>query len=309
MWRSTVDSIARVAETTAVELAWTQWGAISSTPVSGRTTRANGVVDPEALILLSLVVADHERRLLDIVAARAREVSQFVSVQRMRTVARWGAPAAVTAVSTFAAMAYAGGDARWRKLAETAMVNGSSPRVKQLGALRLGLPAALMWRLRAGFGVGIKSDLLTILLASDAMYTVSGLATEAGYTTRGVRDALDELVAAQLVQRVHGPVTGFRLVPEGWPVVLGYDLPDWRPWASLTMFLTHVMAWTAVARQENMTPYVASSRARDLIENHLGPALRTALPPRPGASEPGEAYLGEFAEVVRSVNSLVREWL
>ena len=45
----------------AAEAAWTQWGAIFSLEASRRP--AQSIVDPEALLLVSMALRDHEPRL------------------------------------------------------------------------------------------------------------------------------------------------------------------------------------------------------------------------------------------------------
>ena len=77
MVESLIESVKRVV--------WQQWQAVGAM-VSG-TRRAKGIVDPEALILLSLGLRDHERRLWDMLAWWAAVGANLLSVQRMKNLA------------------------------------------------------------------------------------------------------------------------------------------------------------------------------------------------------------------------------
>src|SRR2546427_10029084 len=66
----------------AARAAWTQWGAIFTFPASRRP--AKSIVDPEALLLGSLALSEHEPRLRGVVQLWARHESRLLSVQRMK---------------------------------------------------------------------------------------------------------------------------------------------------------------------------------------------------------------------------------
>jgi len=69
----------------AARAAWTQWGAIFTFPASRRPAQA--IVDPEALLLGSLVLSQHEPRLRGVVQLWARYGSRLLSVQRAKNLA------------------------------------------------------------------------------------------------------------------------------------------------------------------------------------------------------------------------------
>ncbi|MGH7583990.1 MAG: hypothetical protein ACREL5_12265, partial [Gemmatimonadales bacterium] len=114
MSSSTHDKIARQVERLVVDIAWTQWSALSSL-VSPRAEPARAIIDPEALILLSVMGERYERRLLDVAAAWLAEGIRFVSVQRARSIAARLPKTQRHAFSSVAAMATATGDHRWKR--------------------------------------------------------------------------------------------------------------------------------------------------------------------------------------------------
>ncbi len=78
----TLDRIADEAREAAVTVAWRQWAALGSMASSGK--RARSMVDPEALILLSLALRDHERRLSDVIHQWVVHGVRLLSVQRTK---------------------------------------------------------------------------------------------------------------------------------------------------------------------------------------------------------------------------------
>src|SRR2546430_15719782 len=82
MYREKVASAIAELREAAAHAAWTQWGAIFSFPASRR--QAHAIVDPEALVLGSLALREHEPRLRGVVQLRARYESRVLSVQRLK---------------------------------------------------------------------------------------------------------------------------------------------------------------------------------------------------------------------------------
>src|SRR3712207_5173050 len=111
---NTIRRVGALAVDTAVDVAWAQWGALTSTAVPVDQPRIRSIVDPEALILLSLAVRDRERRLNDLLAGWARAGSSLLSIQRLKTLAKAYPDAVRQQVPDFARYATNAGDRRWR---------------------------------------------------------------------------------------------------------------------------------------------------------------------------------------------------
>jgi hypothetical protein len=288
---------------TGMAVAWAQWSALTTIAVPAGP-RARSMVDPEALVLLSLAMRGRERRLDDLVLGWGRAASALLSVQRLLHVAE-SFPAGVgEGIATFARAAADAGDRRWRAHAAEAEAD-RAPRRKPIGAPRLAEAPALLLRLRAGFGVGARSDVLAFLLAQrGAEAPVSAIAGATGYSGSAVRAAAEEMVLAGFAKRVEAAPTAYCADHRAWAGVVqlrsmsssrGPDVPPWRFWASVFAFLAEVEAWAAEAEAAEWSPYVASSRARDLVEDHAR-TLRTAKLRLPDPREPGGAAFLEDLE-------------
>ena len=288
----------RLALSAAIDAAWRQWAALGA-PVGGPRPRT--VLDPEALVLASLALLPHERRLGDVLLWWASVGSPLLSVQRTRTLAKvlLAAGSDGGALSAFAASALDAGDRRWRRLAGSGGIDARPAK----GAERPDLsdPSALVLRLRAAFGVSAKADLFAVLLGTARPATVRELAEASGYSTVAVRVALGEMALAGAVAPTGASPAAYRVPrPAPWSDLLaGGPRPRWGYWAETFAVLLAVGDWGR--RAEAWSPYVASSKARDLVERH-GRALRLVAPDAPRLDRlKGEAALPAFAATVRDV--------
>lgn len=254
-------------------------------------------------MLASAALADRERRLVDLLAWYAEFASTLLSVQRTRTLAN-ELPHAMERLTWFARWAVTyGGDRRWSSIASESEVEGAR-RGKGPTTPRLDAPATLMFRLRAGFGVGVKADLLTFLVCGwQEDRSAVEIADAIGYTDKTVRIALRDLRLAEFVEEAGGYPLHYAARPafarSFFESLYGSDreIPEWCYCAKVFSFLQTVAAWT-----ENPdiagSPYLASSHARDLFERYEA-TFRTLhiRMPRP-ETYPGSAYLSAFADFV-----------
>ena len=292
--------LGRLALGAAVDAAWRQWAALGAS-VGAPPPRT--VLDPEALVLASLALVPHERRLGDALLWWASVGAPLLSVQRTRTLAKTlldpGGDSEGRALSAFAASAVDGGDRRWKRLAGPDGIDARPGK----GAERPDLsdPSALALRLRAAFGVSAKADLFAVLLGTARPATVRELAEASGYSTVAVRVALGEMALSGAVAPTGASPAAYR-VPEAAPwsaVLAGGPRPVWGRWAETFAFLLAVGDWGRKA--DTWSSYVASSKARDLAEHHAR-ALRVLAPGAPRLDGlKGEAALPAFAETVREV--------
>jgi hypothetical protein len=300
--RSSPADLAQLALDAATTSAWRQWstlGAAGGTTTVGADTTAT-IVDPEALVLASLALAPHERRLADFLLWWAHIGAPLLSVQRTRSLLSFMPGETEQALAAFAASAVDAGDRRWKRLAGP---DGLEARLGK-GAERPDLthPAALLLRLRAGLGVSAKADLLAVLLGTDRPATVRALAEATGYSTVAVRVALGEMAGlARFAEATEDYPTSYRIADNpAWSALLTPDqpLPRWGYWAAAFPALLAVDDWGRRAKADGWSPYVASSKARDLVERHAL-AFRHLAPDAPRLDAyRGEAALAPFAEAV-----------
>jgi hypothetical protein len=318
----TIRRIGTLAVETAVDVAWTQWGALTATAIPVDQPRVRSIVDPEALILLSLAARDRERRLNDLLAGWARAGSSLLSVQRLKTLAKAYPGAVREQVPDFARYAADAGDRRWRShAADPDATVGPIPREKDIGTLRLTEGPALMLRLRAGIGVGAKADLLTFLLGlQGAAADLKRITLATAYSDRAMRTAAEEMSLARFIHHVEGPPSVYRADAKAWGGVLEFhranvrhaanpDVPRWHFWSVAFAFLTAVINWQGQASREEWSDYVASSRARDLMEIHRRGLRHTDVVVTDGRDARGAAYLDSFRDVVEQVSAWVRRSL
>jgi len=296
-------AVRRLREATLAAL-WRQWGALGAMTAKGKSTRS--LVDPEALVLMSLSLTEEERRLWDLLRWWAQAGATLLSVQRIKNLAAMYPESTRARLGGFAHLANREGrDFRWRPLEQP--LSGKSIRVgKSLGRNpELINPAALMLRLRVGLGVNVKVDVLGFLLGTgDIWVNVRTIADAVGYTPRAVHRAVDDMATARLIQTTVETPTAYRVDPKPWTELLGVsgNFPVWRYWPRVFAFVADLAEWAGregAAIQAG--PYLWSSQARDLMERHRLAFTRNQLVIPNPEDYPGEQYLEPFEETLDKV--------
>lgn len=320
--------IAKRAEQVIVDACWKQWRSLTGEGLALGQRPATTIIDPEALVVASLALRHREQRLRDLLYWWAREGSHLLSVQRLRTVSNVFPEQALDGgVEWFASLALEAGDARWKRVASAA--RGDEPVRPGKGPKRLQLidPATLMLRLRAGFGVGAKADLMAFLLGASAarrqgeLWTTAHVISEATcYSRASVARAAADMSLARLIEASLDRPTQYSLEWKSWAQVLQlwkhgqpehlaregdheepFEVPRWRFWAHTYAFAVSVFGWARSASEDEVAPVVLSSTARDLVEE-FGRYLAWDGVLLPDARTfPGERYLSPFLEVVDQV--------
>jgi hypothetical protein len=303
-------SLASRARETALGAVWAQWGVVNPMLLRDGSARVpTSIIDPEALVLASLGLWEAERRLVDVLAWWAARGATLLSTRRIETL-RAGFPRdAAGRLDHFALWARKGGDTRWKLQAvdDVPVRAGKGP-----SGLRLDGPATLLLRLRAGFGVSAKSDILAFLLALDGEPAAPREIVRAvGYADKNVRVAARDLVLGGfLEERDSYPVAyasraGFA---RGFVRLLSRDnspeaVPNWCHWAAVYAFLLSVMSWE---EEDGLSsPYVLSSRARDLFVEYRWLFRSAELRAPEPKYYPGEQYLAAFSDTL----DLLTVWL
>ena len=239
----------------------------------------------------------------------ARSGTRLLSVQRMGTLAETYSTEAQAGFHAFAWAAAEAGDARWAPHGERPGPDAAPPaRPRRLGALRLGDGPGLMLRLRSGLGVGVRADVLAYLMGlHGASSPLREIALATGYSARGIRRAAEEMSLGGLLRQAEASPAAFSADHRAWAAVLGMNeapsggragVPPWRYWSLVYGFMLAVDEWAADAEDGSWSEYVASSRARDLVQDHA-PRLHLARIdlPDPRLAN-GAAYLDDFARAV-----------
>ena len=309
-----VQRVEQTAREAALVVCWEQWRSLGAFAGAYGVRRATSIIDPEALVLLSLLLRDAERRLDDFLGWWASSGATLLSVQRVHNLARGFPERVQERLGAFARLATEAGDRRWTRHQTEAGEFALTPREGK-GAEHLALyeAPALVLRLRAGFGVGAKADLLAFLLGIDGERASTKEAAEAlGYTEVAVRTAAQEMTLARFVEETPERPVRYAADPEAWAGLLGFgggdrppeeydSSPRWRYWAGVFAFLADVLAWVETGREADWSPYVWSSRARDLSERHRKALDVVRLRCPDAERQRGAAYLSAFAGSVQDV--------
>jgi len=269
--RAALSELRETIEAATLEVVWRQWSALGGMASARR--RAKALVDPEALILISLTLEPLEPRLADLLAGWMLRNSDLLSVQRTRNLSvRYPAPTRAR-LGALARIAFQEGkDHRWQSL-----IDGGSSELTRRGNKQRAVraapvePAALTLRLRLAFGVGIKADLLSFLLSTDggAGASVAVIATATAYTVAAVRKAARDLAEARLIEAITENRTEFAVHRAGWSELLGVkNMPKWRGWNERFVFVADFLNWATDASDRPLTTYVLESAGRDLLKAH-----------------------------------------
>jgi hypothetical protein len=266
---------AEAAREATLNAVWRQWRTLGAPLAGGASGPTRSIIDPEALVLLSLVLRKDERRLDDVLGWWAGFGASLLSVQRIATMAGAFPDSVREDLRELAWTAAAAGDRRWGRLKGEGVSEGIVHRGKGHGELRLGEEPALMLKLRAGFGVGVKADVLSILIGlGGSPLTVRTLAAASSYTLVAVRAAAQEMVQAKIIRTTSERPAIYSVDADGWLQLLFpkpngvREAPPWRFSAQVFAFLAGVLEWADAARDVRVSTYVHSSRARDLFEAH-----------------------------------------
>jgi len=322
-----------------LNLLWRQWTAIGVPGYS--QTEESRVVDPEALLLLSLTVARYDARLFDEILDWTEVNGDFLNVQRLQNLldqygfqarAELGAVAEILSGKSSSAP-------KWKKLAsvkskkiESSLFLMKDGRLvptpgncdeifRRHGFLRpplhkrrlaqpfakQGMPSLLL-RLRALFGINIRCEILCLLGAYDEIHP-SLIARLMGLGTRSVQNALVDMARSGAVQvRCSAREKIYSLSPGALDSLLKPN--GLTPWInSVPLFRALEILWTGSSdpkRQKLDLPTLASEWRR--LSKEIKPLLGDAGMGqflRDDSLFKGEAYYDAFVEDVEKILSIL----
>jgi len=219
----------------AVRFAWSQWSAIGA--LTKRDPHVNDeIVDVEALILASLGLAHAEPRLRTLATDWAIVNSELLSIARIRALLNGPFVGTRSNIDEVAQRVWTeGGDARWRALISADGKQTPAVHVERASILKAAPPRwrdarTLMLQLRRGFGVGVKPDLIAILIGKRGEWVdVATLRELSSYSVAGVRRAADDMANAGLIETSGGHSRAYRANVNSWSDLLGnINAPIWR---------------------------------------------------------------------------------
>lgn len=272
--------LARELRRATLDHVWRQWKTVGATVSANALARA--IVDPEALVLMSLWILEHERRLVDVLWSWVTVNSPLLSLQRLRNL-RAGFPSEVA--GRLAGLARqrveTAKDHRWKALMQggTEPLVARSDKVRALEVHPTGW-ACLLLQLRLGLGVGIKADVLGYLLGTSTAVPswagASSIARALGYTSAAVRRAADDLARARFIRMLdttdHAEPERrmFSAHPGTWKNVLGVapSQPGWGYWKERYVFVAEVLTLLDRHGTRPASEYATDVEARGILARH-----------------------------------------
>ena len=256
---------------------WRQWSELGGSAVSSNK-RTRCVIDLEALILITLWLADEEPRLVDVMVSWTTLNSGFISVQRIKNLCTAYPPSVADRLPGLARVIVdVGADARWKPL----YGSDDTPityRDNKIRAVRVDLkrPPVLWLRLRGIFGLGIRPDIIAFLMrrVDPRDYVeVDIIADAVGYSRAAVKRVLDALVEADSLSMAPGRDPGYAI---GWRplfTILDPDpdhLPLWRYCHQTYTLAAEYLSTIGARGGEAMSAFLQRVEARRMIQHHGG---------------------------------------
>jgi len=279
-----------------LDFCWEQWAQMG---VSGAAPRAAAVraQDPEALMVLTLEIARAEPRLFDEMLDWVALNERLLSLRRLRGMCvDMEDSQLVSAAARWLGWERPRDDppAELRNLfALGGPVPEQDPSFASAGLLRpllersgrsitpdLAMPINLSLRLRAILGVGIRAEVLRIMLtAQTGLLPAASLARTSTYAKRNVHDALGWLAEASVIDAaLIGGEFRYTIDPSRWAPLLDLtveELPSHVEWGTIFGVLRIVLRWARRPETAQASDYIVSSQARQLLEE-IAPHLAYA---------------------------------
>lgn len=303
---------------------WRQWGQMGAAANSDR--RDEWAADPEALLLLTFEVGRGEPRLFEEVLDWLLLNERLVSVQRLRNLAEDDADRALVE----AVLGWLGQNRRRPRLGgkqqtlwadrepqpffhdSRLRVGDPDPAFLAQGFLKprtgpsrksqapdLGLPINFAFRLRLLLGIGVRAEVVRILLTITAPWVnAQTLAAMTAYTKRNTQEAAGALSAAgEATAQMVGNENRFAAPREQWARFLGLELeelPQHESWPQLFRIWRVVLRWLGDPANEDLGDYMLVSAIRTLLESVESDLLLGGFPIGLGDPDRDFAGLGDF---------------
>lgn len=318
---STPASLAAGLIDATVELIWRQWGTLGgSVSAADRVSgHAHAMIDPEALLLGSLCLAERERRLDDVAASWVKTNSTLLSVQRLKNLLHAFPPGTAARLSDAADVAITAKDVRWASIAhpgrDEPLGRGNKLRATEVRFLH---SATLMLQLRQGMGVGVKADVLSYLLAiwfNGRSWASTAAITEAiGYTSAGVRRAADDLARARFIDvpNVAGGASSsqrmYSVDPARWVQTLGVGNIEagWRFWRERFSLVAAILETERQLEGKPVSDYALGVTLRELIEAHRSAFVRNDAVREEVLLDGGDDWAATFSAATMALETWMR---
>lgn len=290
-----------------VSFLWDQWGQMGvSANANHHDIRA---ADPEALLVLTFEVGREEPRLFDEVLDWMLVNERLISVQRLRNLAEDEDDRALVE----AVLGWLGQNRRRARLGARSNSEASTepqpffrglrlkvtdpdPAFHAQGFLKpvtersgksqapdLSLPINFAFRLRLLLGIGVRAEVMRILLTVTAPWVnAQTLAGMTAYTKRNVQEAASALSATgEATAQSVSNENRFAAPRERWARFLELepeDLPRHENWPQLFRIWRAVLRWLGDPAIEDLSDYMLASELQTLLESVESDLLLSGFP-------------------------------
>ncbi|MGC1345104.1 MAG: hypothetical protein WA863_03165, partial [Methyloceanibacter sp.] len=221
----------------------------------------------------------------------------LLSMQRLRNVAQIFPTGAKNRVNGVARLAVERGkDFRWKPLIRPDVLALPERPGKTLSvAAPLDRPAALMLRLRALLGVGMRADIIPYLISDDADFVTSDDIAEATiYNATAVRRLLAQLSKAGGLQTEQtNAIARYSIKGSSLARVAGPRppvVPKWRFTAQVFAAMTEFLEWRRATQGRIVSPFAMEVKGSELFTKYKRAFVAAGLVGRSSTSGVGGAW-------------------
>jgi hypothetical protein len=255
------------------------------------------VVDLEALLGATARLAPKEPRIAEVALAWSIRHGSAINGARLRKVAAELGVAAELA--TLAAAVRNAGGPPWPTPRPGEDEGGArpwdaiDPRPGLVVVRDLAAPARLVWRLRAGFGVNGRADILAVLLSASAPLSIADLAARTRFGKRAVAGAVADMALAGLLEVERAGNADRVRLSELAPVRAWQPAPIGAARDEASLWRCVLVALDLHDRIDGSPDTVRAVEGRAAVEA-LRPALSAARLPTPDTTVLGMAFASEI---------------
>jgi hypothetical protein len=277
---------------------WRQWSALG---VAAQSSGEDiGVIDPEALLLLTCTLGRQEPRLFDEMLDWLRENGRFINVMRLKRILQMEKFAGERVLAAVAGVLAKGTEAtKWKMLAGTALpaeplepffftpdrephpvLGEPEPHFARCGFRRGPLrlrgysqefspsrPTNLALQLRALFGINVRCEAMLYLLTHEAAHP-SEIARETYCFERAAQGTLVDMHRSGVVGlRLKGREKHYWVNQEHWAKLLNRPetFPQWVTWPPVFSALERIWLTVNDTPLDSLDPLLQSSELRQLM--------------------------------------------
>jgi len=275
-----------------LDLAWSFWTELG-VRAEGRENHHDFLIDLEALILLTTVLAEVDARLRDESLDWCAKYHRFVSTTRLKTVAKMLSPEAEDSFSLYSVTLNSISRASWPTLVDKQPLAVSLSHKSVLRPLKS--PALMNIRARSIFGTGGRADVITFfLMHSSSNFSALDLSM-IGYSKRNIAEILDELCLGGILNKmlVGNQQRYYAIKNERLSGILN-PIPRYAPaWPLILEIIVKIRE--SVRRAEGKTDTLRAIEIRNVMAL-LEPKLNRLKLALPSMSENFSSYLTDFEE-------------